>query len=184
MCTCSVSGILQYWRLFPLTTYSSRFQCLWARLRCNHFDEFLQIVTTQKVVSFQKKKTKLLTSNLLSRMVLQRATTSLVLFYLTGLVTGFNPKVQMPYKAISGSSTAEISAIGSILTCNEQRTTIKECATECYNRWVNGWQVKISRSKKFSFCWLVFLTIWDSVHPRSDWSEYWKIQWIWTKLKF
>ena len=60
--------------------------------------------------------------------------TLLVLLFFTGLNTGFNPEIQMPYMAISGTSTAEISAIGSTLTCNEQRTTIKECATECYNR--------------------------------------------------
>ena len=54
------------------------------------------------------------------------------LFYLTGFATGFNPEIQMPYKAISGS--AEISVIGSTLTCNEERGSIKECATECYSR--------------------------------------------------
>ena len=47
---------------------------------------------------------------------------------------GFNPEIQMPYKTIPGSSTAEISTVGSTLTCNEQRASVKECATECYNR--------------------------------------------------
>ena len=43
----------------------------------------------------------------------------------------------MPYKAISGSSTTEISVIGSTLRCNEQRNSPKECATECYDRSLN-----------------------------------------------
>ena len=58
----------------------------------------------------------------------------ILLFHFTEINTGFNLEIQLPYKAISGSSTAEISAIGSTLTCNEQRTTIKECATDCYHR--------------------------------------------------
>ena len=56
------------------------------------------------------------------------------MFCLTRLITGFNPEIQMPYKAISGSSTSEIDAVGTTLRCNEQRNSLKECATECYNR--------------------------------------------------
>ena len=70
-------------------------------------------------------------------MALQRTLPPLCLvaiFYLAGLATGFHPEIQMPYKSIPGSSTAEINAIGSTLTCNEQRAFIKECATECYSR--------------------------------------------------
>ena len=40
----------------------------------------------------------------------------------------------MPYKKISGSSTTEINKIGSTLTCNEQRNSLKDCATECLNK--------------------------------------------------
>ena len=50
------------------------------------------------------------------------------------ITSGFNPEIQMPYKAISGSSTTDISVIGATLNCNEQRNSLKECATECYNR--------------------------------------------------
>ena len=52
-------------------------------------------------------------------------------------ILGFNPEIQMPYKAMSGSSTAEINVIGSTLNCDEQRNSIKECATECYDRSLN-----------------------------------------------
>ena len=34
-------------------------------------------------------------------------------------MSGFNPEIQLPYRAISGSSTTEISVIGSTLRCNE-----------------------------------------------------------------
>ena len=47
---------------------------------------------------------------------------------------GFKPEIQMPFKAISGSSTTEIDSIGETLNCDEQRNSLKECATECYNR--------------------------------------------------
>ena len=57
-----------------------------------------------------------------------------LLFSEFAFLHGFNPEIQMPYKAISGSSTAEINVIGSTLYCNEQRNSLKECATECYNR--------------------------------------------------
>ena len=50
------------------------------------------------------------------------------------LTQGFNPEIQMPFKAILGSSTTEIDSIGGTLNCNEQRNSLKECATECYSR--------------------------------------------------
>ena len=53
-------------------------------------------------------------------------------------ISGFNPEIQLPYRAISGSSTTEISVIGSTLRCNEQRNSLKECATECYDRSLNS----------------------------------------------
>ena len=62
---------------------------------------------------------------------------SFVLFCCVTLSGGFNPEIQMPYKAISGSSTTEINVIGSTLRCNEQRNSFKQCTTECYNRSLN-----------------------------------------------
>ena len=62
---------------------------------------------------------------------------SFVFFLCVTFASGFNPEMQMPYKAISGSSTAEISVIGSTLNCNEQRNSLKECAAECYDRSLN-----------------------------------------------
>ena len=50
----------------------------------------------------------------------------------------FNPEIQMPYKKILGSSTTEINTIGSTLTCDEQRSSLKDCATECLNRSFNS----------------------------------------------
>ena len=47
---------------------------------------------------------------------------------------GFMPHIQMPFSKISGSSTMEINKIGSSLTCDEQRNSLKDCATECFNR--------------------------------------------------
>ena len=52
-------------------------------------------------------------------------------------MSGFKPEIQLPYRAISGSFTTEISVIGSTLRCNEQRNSLKECATECYDRILN-----------------------------------------------
>ena len=46
----------------------------------------------------------------------------------------FHPEIQMPYEKISGSSTTEITKIGSTLTCNEQRSSLKDCAIECFIR--------------------------------------------------
>ena len=43
----------------------------------------------------------------------------------------------MPFKAISGSYTTEIDSIGETLNCDEQRNSLKECATECYDRSLN-----------------------------------------------
>ena len=61
----------------------------------------------------------------------------LALFYLTGFTTGFNPQIQMPYKTIPGSSTSEIDSIRETLNCDEQRNSLSECATECYDRSLN-----------------------------------------------
>ena len=47
---------------------------------------------------------------------------------------GFIPEIQMPFKKVVGSSTTEISKIGSTLICNEQRNFLKDCATECFDR--------------------------------------------------
>ena len=60
---------------------------------------------------------------------------SLSLFYIkVNIVLSFKPEIQMPFKKISGSSMTQINKIGSTLTCNEQRNSLKDCATECYNR--------------------------------------------------
>ena len=56
------------------------------------------------------------------------------LLHLPIISESFNPEIQMPYKKISGSSTKEINKLGSTLTCNEERSSLKDCATECYNR--------------------------------------------------
>ena len=56
-----------------------------------------------------------------------------VFFCFVTFIKGFKPEIQMPYTAIAGSSTAEISVIGSTLRCNEQRSSLKQCATECYD---------------------------------------------------
>ena len=66
--------------------------------------------------------------------VIQQTQLGILLPCLFGITTGFNPEIQMPYKAISGSSMTGISAIGSTLRCNEQRNSLKECATQCFNR--------------------------------------------------
>ena len=47
---------------------------------------------------------------------------------------GFIPEIQMPFKKVVGSSMSEISKIGSTLICNEQRNSLKDCATECFDR--------------------------------------------------
>ena len=47
---------------------------------------------------------------------------------------GFIPEIQMPFKKVVGSSTTEISKIGSTLICNEQRNSLKDCANECFDR--------------------------------------------------
>ena len=64
----------------------------------------------------------------------QSVSRSFIFFWCVTFTKGFNPEIQMPYKVISGSSTTQISVIGSTLNCNEQRNSLKECATECYNR--------------------------------------------------
>ena len=59
------------------------------------------------------------------------------LIYMLSVVhvsSGFRPHIQMPYLKISGSATTEITKIGSTLTCDEQRNSLKDCATECFER--------------------------------------------------
>ena len=38
---------------------------------------------------------------------------------------GFIPEIQMPFKKISGSSTTEISKLGSTLVCKEERDSLR-----------------------------------------------------------
>ena len=47
---------------------------------------------------------------------------------------GFIPEIQMPFKKVVRSSTTEIKKIGSTLICDEQRNSLKGCATECLNK--------------------------------------------------
>ena len=49
----------------------------------------------------------------------------------------FLPEIQMPYKAVSWES-AQITTINSTLTCNENRTSTRDCAIDCYKRELNG----------------------------------------------
>ena len=51
--------------------------------------------------------------------------------------SAFLPEIQMPYKTISWGS-AEITTINSTLTCNENRTSTRDCAIDCYKRELNG----------------------------------------------
>ena len=45
----------------------------------------------------------------------------------------FVPDIQMPYKAISGSSP-EITLVTKTLICNDVMSSIKDCALSCFNR--------------------------------------------------
>ena len=58
----------------------------------------------------------------------------ILICYWLALIQTFNPEIQMPFRAISASSTVEINAIGLTLNCNEQRNSLKECAIECFIR--------------------------------------------------
>ena len=60
----------------------------------------------------------------------------LVLLLQMPLISGSNDEVRVPlsFKQIPGTSTAEITKIGSTLTCNEQRSTMRDCVQECYSR--------------------------------------------------
>ena len=49
-------------------------------------------------------------------------------------VHGFVPQIQMPFKKIFGSSATEINKIGSTLICEEERYSLRNCATECFDR--------------------------------------------------
>ena len=52
----------------------------------------------------------------------------------TKIADSFIPEIQMPFKKVVGSSTSEISQIGSTLICNERRNSLKDCAIECLDR--------------------------------------------------
>ena len=47
---------------------------------------------------------------------------------------GFIPEIQMPFKKVVGSSMTEIKKIGSTLSCDDQRNSLKDCATECFDK--------------------------------------------------
>ena len=93
--------------------------------------------TTQKRVFITVQHKKLSCKNKI-KMDVSTFKISQILFSLQILLfqmisESFNPEIQMPYRKISGSSTTEINKIGLTLTCNEQRNSLKNCATECLN---------------------------------------------------
>ena len=59
---------------------------------------------------------------------------TLTLSVVVHLSHGFRPHIQMPYIKVSGSATTEINKIGSTLTCDEDRNSLRDCATECFDR--------------------------------------------------
>ena len=61
----------------------------------------------------------------------------MLLLHWTCRSVAFLPEIQMPYKAISWDSY-QIRTINSTLTCNEERTSTRDCAMECYKRELNG----------------------------------------------
>ena len=73
----------------------------------------------------------------MNRQVLYRTKTVLILFILFGWTSAFIPEIQMPYCAMPGNSS-EITAIGTTLTCNESRMSIRDCAMECYEKEHSG----------------------------------------------
>ena len=71
---------------------------------------------------------------------------SLILFHSDALVMvislfamnlAFIPEIQMPYYVMKENSS-QITAIGTTLTCNESRTSTRDCAMECYERELSG----------------------------------------------
>ena len=73
---------------------------------------------------------------------------------------GFVPEIQMPFRKIVGSSTTEISKIGSTLICNEQRNFLKDSATECFDRSLTktGCPGFYSNSTENNICYLCRVT--------------------------
>ena len=73
----------------------------------------------------------------MNRQVLYHIKTVLILLFIFGWISAFIPEIQMPYSAMPGNSS-EITAIGTTLTCNENRTSSRDCAMECYEREHSG----------------------------------------------
>ena len=59
---------------------------------------------------------------------------SLIIMIFIKATHEFVPQIQMPFTKISGSSITEINKIGSTLICEEERDSLKDCATECFDR--------------------------------------------------
>ena len=57
--------------------------------------------------------------------------------FIFGWSSAFIPEIQMPYYALPGNSS-QITAIDTTLTCNESRTSTRDCAMECYEREFSG----------------------------------------------
>ena len=60
-----------------------------------------------------------------------------ILIFLFGWNSAFLPEIQMPYSALQGSSP-QVTAIGTTLTCTEERSSTRDCANDCYKRELNG----------------------------------------------
>ena len=61
----------------------------------------------------------------------------ILLLHRTCQSLAFLPEIQMPYKTVSWDS-GQIGTIDSTLTCNEERTSTRDCAIDCYKRELNG----------------------------------------------
>ena len=49
-------------------------------------------------------------------------------------IHGFVPEIHMPFEKKSGHSIRYITKLKSSLTCDEERSSLKDCATECFSR--------------------------------------------------
>ena len=85
------------------------------------------------------------------------------------MVLSFKPDIQMPFTKISGSSTLEINKIESTLTCDEERNSLEDCATECFERSLTntgcpGFYVDGSQNEN---CFLCNISSWTEIAENS-----------------
>ena len=57
--------------------------------------------------------------------------TPLIATVLVHIAFTFKPEIQMPFTKVYGYSSEQINRIGSSLTCDEERSSVKDCATDC-----------------------------------------------------